>query len=258
MPPPAAASRLLARVLREDPAGPAILGDLHEEFVRIHQVRGPGAAQRWYWREAILFSLGRWLREEAREPSGRSGNRRPLSLQGAGAGCRSGPPIRPTDSGVLAVHGPCDGPGGGSCCRGIQRAKAPLLRASPLPGPRGAGLDLLPGNHRRCLPLRHDLPVREPAGFPGAGPHLRRAHGLQRLLGADGVHPHRARGTRSGWWASQWPTISFRSWGWNPYTEGVSRRKRGCGEAPRRCFFPTTTGGAASTRNPGWLETPSS
>ena len=68
MTPPAAASRLLARALRHDPAGPAILGDLHEEFVRIHQARGPGSARRWYWREAILFSLGRWVRRNPASP----------------------------------------------------------------------------------------------------------------------------------------------------------------------------------------------
>ncbi len=63
--PPAAASRLLARVLRQDPVGPAILGDLHEDFIRIYQARGPGAARRWYWREALLFSLGRWVRRSS-------------------------------------------------------------------------------------------------------------------------------------------------------------------------------------------------
>ncbi len=63
MNPPAAAARLLARVLRQDPAGPAILGDLHEDFVRICQARGPGAAQAMVLAGGPPLSLGRWVRE---------------------------------------------------------------------------------------------------------------------------------------------------------------------------------------------------
>ncbi|MGW8264974.1 MAG: ADOP family duplicated permease [Longimicrobiales bacterium] len=62
MTPPRAAVRLLTRVLRHDPAGPAILGDLHEDFVRMSRTRGFGAARRWYWREALLFSGARGAR----------------------------------------------------------------------------------------------------------------------------------------------------------------------------------------------------
>ncbi len=69
MTPPRAAYRLLGRVLRHDPAGPAILGDLHEDFTRILTARGPGAAHRWYWREALLLSGGRWVRALLRLPS---------------------------------------------------------------------------------------------------------------------------------------------------------------------------------------------
>ncbi|TFH66612.1 MAG: hypothetical protein E4G90_02620, partial [Gemmatimonadales bacterium] len=63
MTPPAAAARLLARVLRQDPAGAAIQGDLHEDFVLMSRARGPGVAKLWYWKEALLFSLGRWVRK---------------------------------------------------------------------------------------------------------------------------------------------------------------------------------------------------
>ncbi len=57
--PPALARRLLERVLRDDPAGPAILGDLHEDFVRIAGTRGAPAARRWYVREALVLAAGR-------------------------------------------------------------------------------------------------------------------------------------------------------------------------------------------------------
>ena len=62
MTPPRSAVRLLTHVLRDDPAGPAILGDLHEDFVRIGRARGVRAARVWYWRETLLFSGARWAR----------------------------------------------------------------------------------------------------------------------------------------------------------------------------------------------------
>jgi len=45
MSPPRAAARFLAFVVRHDPAGPAILGDLHEDFVTVSREWGPGPAR---------------------------------------------------------------------------------------------------------------------------------------------------------------------------------------------------------------------
>ncbi len=56
--PPSLARRLLERTLADDPAGPAILGDLHEDFVRVARARGPAAARRAYAWEALLLSTG--------------------------------------------------------------------------------------------------------------------------------------------------------------------------------------------------------
>ncbi len=67
--PPRLAARLLSLTLRNDPAVPAILGDLHEDLTDIARNRGNGAARRWYWREALLLSLGR-LRSPRSSPSG--------------------------------------------------------------------------------------------------------------------------------------------------------------------------------------------
>ncbi|MEQ9398753.1 MAG: ADOP family duplicated permease [Longimicrobiales bacterium] len=60
--PPRRAESILARALGADPAAPSILGDLREDYARIHGARGPGAARRWYWREALLLSCGRLIR----------------------------------------------------------------------------------------------------------------------------------------------------------------------------------------------------
>lgn len=57
--PPRWAERLLARALRDDRAGPAILGDLHEDFVHTARTRGPRAARRRYVREALPLASGR-------------------------------------------------------------------------------------------------------------------------------------------------------------------------------------------------------
>jgi putative ABC transport system permease protein len=56
--PPRLAVRLLERVLGNDPAARAILGDLQEDFARVVRARGAGAARRWHWREALLLSGG--------------------------------------------------------------------------------------------------------------------------------------------------------------------------------------------------------
>ncbi len=57
--PPALARRLLERAVRGDPAGPAILGDLLEDFARVARERGPAAARRWYLRQAVPLALVR-------------------------------------------------------------------------------------------------------------------------------------------------------------------------------------------------------
>jgi predicted permease len=57
--PPRIACRLLALALGGDPAGPAILGDLQEDFAAVARERGPAAARWWYRREALRLALGR-------------------------------------------------------------------------------------------------------------------------------------------------------------------------------------------------------
>lgn len=68
--PPRRAEAILARALADDPAGASILGDLREDYARIHGARGPGAARRWYWREALLLSAGRTIRTVLLPPDG--------------------------------------------------------------------------------------------------------------------------------------------------------------------------------------------
>jgi len=60
--PPPFARRILERALRDDPAGPAILGDLLEDFAGEARRRGRAAARRWYVRQALPLALGRWTR----------------------------------------------------------------------------------------------------------------------------------------------------------------------------------------------------
>jgi predicted permease len=62
--PPRVAVRILGRALRDDPAGPSILGDLSEDFARMMEEAGETAARRWYWREALLLAVQRtfWRR----------------------------------------------------------------------------------------------------------------------------------------------------------------------------------------------------
>jgi len=50
---------LLARSLAADPAGPAILGDLQEDFAAVARERGAAAARWWYRREALRLVLDR-------------------------------------------------------------------------------------------------------------------------------------------------------------------------------------------------------
>jgi len=57
--PPRFATRILARALADDPAAPAVLGDLHEDFTRRARARGESAARRWYVREALLLAAAR-------------------------------------------------------------------------------------------------------------------------------------------------------------------------------------------------------
>lgn len=87
--PPAAAVRLLRRALRHDPAAAAILGDIREEFVEVAEGRGAAAARRWYWREALLLSLGR-LRSSGSAGGPRRGRSGPAELlQDCGYALRS-------------------------------------------------------------------------------------------------------------------------------------------------------------------------
>jgi predicted permease len=60
--PPRLAVRVLAWALRSDPAVPAILGDLHEDFTRAFVSRGPRAARFCYWREALHLVAARGFR----------------------------------------------------------------------------------------------------------------------------------------------------------------------------------------------------
>ncbi len=57
--PPTRTARLLARALRNDPAGTAILGDLHEDYVRRARTHGARSAGLWYHREAVLLIAAR-------------------------------------------------------------------------------------------------------------------------------------------------------------------------------------------------------
>jgi len=57
--PPSLPRRLLESALAQDPAAPAILGDLHEEFVGRWERRGPTRARLWYVREATLLAVSR-------------------------------------------------------------------------------------------------------------------------------------------------------------------------------------------------------
>ena len=75
--PPALAERLLVLALGRGDEARAILGDLAEDYAVALRDRGPGAARRWYWREAIMLggssTLGRLL---GRAPLSRSSHRR--------------------------------------------------------------------------------------------------------------------------------------------------------------------------------------
>ncbi len=62
MSPPRLAIAILARALRRDPAGPAILGDLHEDFSLLCRKHGEASACRWYWRESLFLALSRIVR----------------------------------------------------------------------------------------------------------------------------------------------------------------------------------------------------
>jgi putative ABC transport system permease protein len=57
--PPALTAHLLARALRNDPACAAILGDLHEDYVRRVRMRGALSASMWYRRVVVLLIVGR-------------------------------------------------------------------------------------------------------------------------------------------------------------------------------------------------------
>ncbi len=93
--PPDLAYRLLRRALAEDPAGPSILGDLHEDFVRMAERSGPARARAWYWKEALVLAVGRMARLGG-APNGNAGgrpgrgSRSRLGLRGILADTRAG------------------------------------------------------------------------------------------------------------------------------------------------------------------------
>ncbi|HKJ03546.1 MAG TPA: hypothetical protein VJ997_13855, partial [Longimicrobiales bacterium] len=78
--PPPRAVRFLERALHGDPAGPAILGDLHEDFVGMCRTRGVERARRWYRREALLLAAGRMVRAALNPPNGDPGMTSPSFL----------------------------------------------------------------------------------------------------------------------------------------------------------------------------------
>jgi predicted permease len=103
--PPRSAARLLARALRNDPAGPAILGDLHEELVRIARKDGEAAARRWYWREACLLSMQRLSWREARAVPGTAAMESGRVVDGRARGPGGGVRALLEDAGyALRVH----------------------------------------------------------------------------------------------------------------------------------------------------------
>jgi predicted permease len=63
---------LLARLVARDPAGPSILGDVHEDYVRRARRDGVPAARRWYRREVFSLALHRGI-DAVRAPFARNG-----------------------------------------------------------------------------------------------------------------------------------------------------------------------------------------
>ncbi len=80
--PPSWATRCLAWAFRDDPARPAILGDLREDFVALGRRRGWPAARRWYVREVAALTASRMLRAIARTFTGPSTMTEILGLRG--------------------------------------------------------------------------------------------------------------------------------------------------------------------------------
>jgi predicted permease len=80
--PPGPTAWLLARTLRNDPAGAAIVGDLHEDFVRRARTDGLLSARLWYRREALML-MAAWLARAASSlPSRWFGMREVIRLHG--------------------------------------------------------------------------------------------------------------------------------------------------------------------------------
>ncbi len=80
--PPVRTARLLARALRNDPASGAILGDLHEDYVRRARIRGPRSAGLWYHREAVLLLTSRIPHAVSSIFGRRSGMRNVIRMNG--------------------------------------------------------------------------------------------------------------------------------------------------------------------------------
>ena len=61
--PPTFAETLLRVSVRDAEWRDAVIGDLREELAAVHASRGPAAARRWYWRQAVplacRFAVGR-------------------------------------------------------------------------------------------------------------------------------------------------------------------------------------------------------
>ncbi len=70
--PPPLLERLLAWAYRSDPSNASILGDLREDYATLAQVRGVARARRWYRREAVLLTAGRFLHHPILVSTGRT------------------------------------------------------------------------------------------------------------------------------------------------------------------------------------------
>lgn len=80
--PPRWATRWVSWAFRDDPALPAILGDLREDFVDLGRREGWATARRWYLREAASLGLTRTIRSVAHSLTGPSTMTEIVGLRG--------------------------------------------------------------------------------------------------------------------------------------------------------------------------------